>query len=300
MDSYISALIDTLDKRNLPPEVDLILDGGAFNGAYTIGMLLYISELEKTERLRVKRLSGCSMGAIFAVGYATGFLDTLMTVGRQIANDFKSSQCLESFIGHVKNWVEKHSNDINLEALNGRVYITYHDSELKKQVTVSQYDTHEHLCEVLIRSSFLPFAINGSSRYEGKYFDGFTPSLFHDKQRPSLFVSTMVPGYFTSSIIIKGDNILDLRRVEGIEQIDCFFRRQKNTRLCSYVENWSIPRKMVFRLRGLVAILFYAIESIKTTFCRYVPELIRNNYIVDCVLTMMYDFVRDMITSICY
>jgi hypothetical protein len=300
MDTYIAALLETLDLKNVPSEIDLVLDGGAFNGAYTIGTLLYIKELENKKHLTVKRLSGCSMGAIFAVGYATGYLDSLITVGRNIARDFKNSQCLHSFMGHIKDWINKHQDKINLCELNERVFITYHDSEVKKQITISHFESHDHLTEVLIRSSFLPFAINGSSRYQNKYFDGFTPGLFHDKARPSIFISTMVPGYFTSSLVIKGENSLDIRRVEGVEQIDGFFRRGKNTKLCSYVDSWSILRKIIFRLRGVIAILFYAIESVCNTFCKYVPEIIRNHYIVDCVLCMVFDLMRDMITSICY
>ena len=37
--SYINSLIDNVEN-NVPSEIDLILDGGAFNGIYMLGGLL--------------------------------------------------------------------------------------------------------------------------------------------------------------------------------------------------------------------------------------------------------------------
>ena len=35
--------------------MDLILDGGAFNGIYMLGGLFYIKELEQREKINIKR-----------------------------------------------------------------------------------------------------------------------------------------------------------------------------------------------------------------------------------------------------
>ena len=66
---YLHTLIENLDKKNIPKEIDLILDGGAFNGAFQYGILLYIKELETLKLLNVDKISGCSVGALLGTLY---------------------------------------------------------------------------------------------------------------------------------------------------------------------------------------------------------------------------------------
>ena len=47
---YIDKLISNIDKNNIPKTIDLILDGGAFNGSYQIGGLLYLKRMENKKK----------------------------------------------------------------------------------------------------------------------------------------------------------------------------------------------------------------------------------------------------------
>ncbi len=66
---YIHALFEIVDKKDIPNEIDLVLDGGAFNGAYLLGALYYLKEMEKKQLLSINRISGCSVGACGAILY---------------------------------------------------------------------------------------------------------------------------------------------------------------------------------------------------------------------------------------
>ena len=55
---FINSLIENIPEKNLPEELDLVLDGGAFNGMYMLGGLFYIKELEQREKIKVKRQEG--------------------------------------------------------------------------------------------------------------------------------------------------------------------------------------------------------------------------------------------------
>ena len=48
---YIDKLISNIDKNNIPKTIDLILDGGAFNGSYQIGGLLYLKRMENKKMI---------------------------------------------------------------------------------------------------------------------------------------------------------------------------------------------------------------------------------------------------------
>ncbi len=61
LNTFINTLIENIPDKHLPEELDLVLDGGAFNGIYMLGGLLYIKELEQREKIKIKRVSGCSI-----------------------------------------------------------------------------------------------------------------------------------------------------------------------------------------------------------------------------------------------
>ena len=72
---FINSLIENIPEKNLPEELDLVLDGGAFNGMYMLGGLFYIKELEQREKIKVKRISGCSIGAMLGLLFILDKMD---------------------------------------------------------------------------------------------------------------------------------------------------------------------------------------------------------------------------------
>ena len=51
MNILINTLIENIPQENIPKEIDLVLDGGAFNGLYMLGGLFYIKEMEKRNKI---------------------------------------------------------------------------------------------------------------------------------------------------------------------------------------------------------------------------------------------------------
>ena len=77
LQEYIDALIENLSDKSIPPEIDLVIDGGGFNGGQQIGVLLYLDRLVKQRRLVIERISGCSVGAGLAASFLTGRITNL-------------------------------------------------------------------------------------------------------------------------------------------------------------------------------------------------------------------------------
>ena len=44
LSEYINYLIENVNKNNISDKIDLVLDGGAFNGSYMIGCLMYLKK----------------------------------------------------------------------------------------------------------------------------------------------------------------------------------------------------------------------------------------------------------------
>jgi hypothetical protein len=280
--------------------VDLVLDGGSFNGAYTLGALRYFKALEKRGRLRVVRLSGCSAGAFLAVAYATDTLDSVAVWGRRMMDDFRQSQCLRTLRSRSSDWVENYIDADQLEGLCRRVTITYHDSDNKKQISTNAFDSKEALKEILVRSSYLPFLVDGKTCYQDRYFDGLTPMLFWEKARPSVFITAMVPGYLHGAIVVKGSNTISTRHLEGAEDLHSFFMIGQPSRFCSYVDKWSFCRVVMFRLRSLLGLLFLMVSAWAGALSGWVPAWMRQHYVVQWARQFLRDFTRDCIARTCY
>ena len=57
IDTYIKTLIENIPKDNIYPNLDLILDGGAFNGGYMMGSIYFLKYLERKKIVTIHRLS---------------------------------------------------------------------------------------------------------------------------------------------------------------------------------------------------------------------------------------------------
>ena len=66
---YVNTLVKNVDAEKIPKEIDLIFDGGVFNGFIGYGFSMYLSELEKQNKTKIIRVSGCSIGSVLGLLY---------------------------------------------------------------------------------------------------------------------------------------------------------------------------------------------------------------------------------------
>jgi predicted acylesterase/phospholipase RssA len=106
INEYVNKLIENLPEHlkstNSPLKLDVILDGGLFNGSYLVGCLYFLKEMEKRNYIKIERISGCSVGSIAAFLYFIDGLDLISDLYTSILNDFKKKHNLE-FIKNLKN-----------------------------------------------------------------------------------------------------------------------------------------------------------------------------------------------------
>ena len=55
---YIKNLASNYQARENPIEIDIVIEGGAFNGLYITGCMLLLKELERKKYLKVKSKHG--------------------------------------------------------------------------------------------------------------------------------------------------------------------------------------------------------------------------------------------------
>ena len=77
VEKFIGNLPEDLKNTKNPIKLDLVLDGGIFNGSYLVGALYFLKEMEKRKYIKICRISGASIGSIVAFIYIIDCLDVL-------------------------------------------------------------------------------------------------------------------------------------------------------------------------------------------------------------------------------
>jgi predicted acylesterase/phospholipase RssA len=118
---YAIKLIENLPihmKNNKHPQkIDLVLDGGIFNGSYLIGALHFLKEMENQKFIKINRISSCSIGSVAAFLYYIDALDVMPNLYNIVNNEFKENYNLNS-ITKLKSLL-KNSIPIIIPPING-------------------------------------------------------------------------------------------------------------------------------------------------------------------------------------
>ena len=243
INEYVIKLIDNLpdDLKNskTPLRLDLVLDGGIFNGSYLVGALYFLKEMEKRNYIVIERISGCSIGSIVAFLYFIDALDTMPQLYDVVKNEFKEKHKL-LVVKELKGHLQGKIPDNICEKLNDRLYICYNNIKKGKKTVKSQYKTVDEIMNTIIKSCFLPYLIDGEMLYEQAYIDGINPYIFNVEQGKKILHMDLF-GYdkIGNLLNVKNEKTNYHRILSGLLDIHNFYIKQSNTQMCSYVNDWS-------------------------------------------------------------
>lgn len=75
LNTYVNSLIENINSNNIPKNIDLVLDSGAFNGIYMLGGLIYLRQMKNQNKININRISGSSIGSILGLLFIVDKLD---------------------------------------------------------------------------------------------------------------------------------------------------------------------------------------------------------------------------------
>jgi hypothetical protein len=253
LECYIHSLINNINKpiNKENAHYNLVIDGGAFNCAFSGGCLYYIKELEKLNYIRVNKVSGCSIGAILGYMYLTNTLnllpvyyDCLLAYGRKNIN-----------FNIIKKLIKNHVKKTDYRVINKKLFITFNNITTLKHHVVSEYTSEKHLIKCLIKTCFIPYMIDGKIGYKDKkylYCDGFSPYIFKNDGHNTIFISLITMKLFKHSFYTCKDKYIWDKLFCGIKDVHLFFTaNMKKTKYCSLVNKWNYNMFIGFTLREL-------------------------------------------------
>ena len=242
INEYVIKLIENLpdEIKNVkePMVIDLVLDGGVFNGSYHVGALYFLKEMENRKYIKINRISGCSVGSIVGFLYFIDSLDLMSKFYEVINTEFRQTYSL-GFIKNMKKYLGDRVPDDICEKVNGRLYITYNNIKKGTKPVKSVYKNIDDIINTIIKSSYIPYLIDGNVLYENKCIDGITPFIFKERERKILYLDLFGSDKVGNLLYVKNEKTNYHRILSGLLDIHSFFIKQSNTPMCSYVNDWT-------------------------------------------------------------
>ena len=130
--NIVEKLIDRLPENSILQnkdsfKIDLVLEGGAFNGSYMLGILYFLKKLEEKQKIKIERISGVSIGAMLGLIYQLNSLDYTVTFYKNVYKHLKKKKNLmivHTFCDEIKKFIK---DDFYL-SVNKKFFITDRDS----------------------------------------------------------------------------------------------------------------------------------------------------------------------------
>jgi len=290
IDDYVYKLIENLpDESKKLQRIDLVLDGGIFNGSYLVGALYFLREMEKRKYVKIERISGCSIGSIVAFLYLIDSLDLMPKLYNIVKDEFKHNLSL-NFIKKLKIYLKDRIPHDICEIVNGKLFICYNDIKKNKKFVKSKYKNIDEIIDTIIKSCYVPFLIDNNILYKNKYIDGINAHIFTiQPNKKILYMDLMGYDKFIYSLNIKNEKSNFHRILTGLLDIHSFYIKKSNTSMCSFVNDWNIVNKCYYNFRLLLEKIIIYIFILTNYFKKYISKDIKDNILFQILSKITFD-----------
>ena len=255
----VEDLIENLPENpsNECIKIDLILEGGAFNGSYMLGILYFLKNMEQQKRIKVERISGVSIGAMLGLIYQLDCLDFSISFYKSVYKHLKKNKNLtivHTFCEEIKKFIP---DDFYLK-LNKKFFVTYYDFKKGKKIVKSLYKNNEDLLDSILRSGYIAFICGKSCFYKNRYVDGIFPHVFGENvNRKILYINLSNYDKVLDMFVIKNEKNNVQRILVGVLDAFSFFSKEAKSMMCSYMDEWSIIDQGLNSFKKILEKMFF-------------------------------------------
>jgi hypothetical protein len=302
IETYIKKLIKNLPQKdgiNIPQRIDLVLDGGIFNGSYLVGALYFLKEMEKKNYIIIERISGCSIGSITGLLYLIDSLDIVEQLYIHLLNCLKKNYNL-SMIKDLKIYLKDCITEDICDKVNHKLYINYNNISDNKKHVKKVYKDVDELIDTIIKSCYIPFFIDNNLLYKEKYIDGLNPYIFEKEHgKKILFIDLYGFDKIFQTLNVKNEKTNFHRILSGLLDIHTFYIKQSNTYMCSYVDEWNIINRFLYSIKLCIEkIIIYLVISI-VFIQKYIPDEWKRNILYKIIVKICQDIFIILFENYC-
>lgn len=305
IEDYIQKLIINLPKGEKTEDINIVLDGGIFNGSYLIGALYFLKELEKKHYIKIHKVSCCSISSVCILLYFADALDLMPELYNIILKQFKEKHNLNVFklcFDKIRLRIKPMNEAYICKRFNNSVYISYHDIIKGKKIIKSKFKTLDCIFSAIYKSCFVPFIADGNIVYKNRYCDGVNPYILpNENNRKTLYLDLFGSDKINYLLSVKNEKNNFHRILSGLLDIHLFYIKQNQTQMCSYVNNWSLYKTFYNRILKLIVekIVFYSVYLLYH-LKRFIPDELYESIIIKMLAKIIKELYFTIIDYYCF
>jgi hypothetical protein len=300
---YVNKLIENLPEeiktRKKPVRIDLVLDGGIFNGSYLVGALYFLKEMENRNYIKIERISGCSVGSLAAFFYFIDRLDLITDLYRKVYSEFKENYNL-NIIAHLKKYVHSYIPENICSRINHRLFVCYYNMKKNKKCIKSVYRNADDVIYTIIKSCSIPYLIDGKLLFKDTFMDGINPYVFPlHPHKKILYLDLFGYDKIGNLLNIKNEKTNCHRILSGLLDIYCFFIKQSSTPMCSFLEEWSYSHLFFHSIKIGIERICVLLVHICVYISHFFPNPWKGTLLYKIVSIMSYDVFVVLLETYC-
>jgi len=302
INEYVIKLIENLpdDIKNVnePIKLDVVLDGGIFNGSYHVGALYFLKEMENRKYIKIERISGCSVGSIVGFLYFIDSLDLMPKLYDLINKEFRQTYNLNLIKELKKHLSDRIPSDI-CDRVNGKLYVTYNNIKKGTKPVKSIYKDVDDIINTIIQSSYIPYLIDGNILYNNKSIDGITPFIFKERENKILYLDLFGSDKLGNLLNVKNEKTNYHRILSGLLDIHSFFIKQTNTPMCSYVNDWTYSNICFNYIKILIERICISLVHVLIFIKKNISDEFKDTVLYKILSKISYDIFIIILENYC-
>ena len=297
----INNLIFNIDKPKTPMVLDVILEGGAFNGSYELGVCYFLKELERQHYIKVNRISGTSIGTIVGTCYLLDKLDDYYDSYNKLREQWKNTLNVSLYKDVLNETLSDISDDV-LETINDRLFITYNDITTNQQIVKSNFNNKDDFIHSIFKSCHIPYISSDDLCEEEFFIDGGLPFIFIDRekekinqQKDILYVNVSTFNILSDCINVSKEVTHDGRILNGILKCYDLFMKNENNDMCSFISKWKIQQYTMLRLKQICITLLIYFAIVFKYFSSCIHPVLKKFFLYNRVIDILKRFGQDIL-----
>lgn len=303
INDYVIKLIENLpdDIKNVndPIKMDLVLDGGIFNGSYLVGALYFLKEMENRKYIKIERISGCSIGSIVGFLYFIDSLDLMPKLYDLINREFRQTYNLNLIKELKKHLLNRIPDDI-CKIINDRLYITYNNIKKNTKPVKKNYKDVDDIINTIIKSSYIPYLIDGNILHENKFIDGITPFIFKERDNRILHLDLFGSDKLGNLLNVRNEKTNHHRILSGLLDIHSFFIKKTNTSMCSYINDWTYYNTFYNYIKTLIEKICICLINLLLFVQTKMPREFKDTVLYKILSKISYDIFIILLENYCF
>ena len=303
INDYVIKLIENLphDIKNVndPIKMDLVLDGGIFNGSYLVGALYFLKEMENRKYIKIERISGCSVGSIVGFLYFIDSLDLMPKLYDLINTEFRQTYNLNLIKELKKHLLDRIPDDI-CKIINDRLYITYNNIKKNTKPVKKNYKDVDDIINTIIKSSYIPYLIDGNILHENKFIDGITPFIFKERENRILHLDLFGSDKLGNLLNVRNEKTNYHRILSGLLDIHSFFIKKTNTSMCSYINDWTYSNTFYNYIKTLIEKIYIYLIHLLLFVQTKLPRVFKDTVLYKILSKISYDIFIILLENYCF